>query len=105
MNNNPIGLVVRHARSFYQLVSNRRKFERTPFSGTLRLAVNEYAFETVCTCVDISLRGMGVTSPEQMLTDLIVHVNSDNSIRRLARVRYCQQSGTGFRIGLEFIDS
>jgi hypothetical protein len=108
MNISPVDFVVRQARSFYQIVGNRRRFERAPVSGAIRATFSGCAVETVCvcSCVDISPRGIAIDCPEQMLPDMVIQLQSDNpGSRRLARVRYCHQRGATFRVGLEFIAS
>ena len=103
---NPVGLFVRYARSFYQVLGNRRKFERVPISGTIRATCNGYALDTshVCCIVDISPRGIAIDCPEPMVPDMIIQLQSDDrGSSRFARVRYCQQRGATFRVGLEFI--
>lgn len=103
---NPVGLFVRYARSFYQLLGNRRKFERLPISGTIKATCNCDALDTthVCCSVDFSPRGIAMDCPGPMLPDRIVQLQSDDRGGiRLARVRYCQQRSVFFRVGLEFI--
>jgi hypothetical protein len=103
---NPVGILVRCARSFYQLLGNRRKFERVPMSGTIRLISKGYAVDNtyVCTCRDISPRGIAVDCPELLSPNLVVTIQSEQyGPSRLARVCHCQQQGDVFRIGLEFI--
>ena len=76
MKSNPVGLVVRYARSFYQTVGNRRKFDRLPVSGGIKTTYKGRALETDydCLCVDISPRGIAMDCPEPMLPDMIVHL-------------------------------
>lgn len=102
----PVGGVVRCARSFYQLLGNRRKFERAPVSGTIFLTTKGTVIDTtrICSCADISPRGMGVDCPESLPVDSFVFVHSEEEgPRRLARVRHAQPRGTSHRIGLEFV--
>jgi hypothetical protein len=91
-------------RSLYQMLANRRKFERAPMSGTVRTATPGYAMDVMyaCACVDISPRGMAIDSPEPLLPDMVVPIQAEDS-RRFARVCYCMDRGIGYRIGLEFI--
>ena len=90
----------------YQVLSNRRKFERVPMSGTVR-TVTSGSTEAVmhaCSCVNISPRGMAIDSPEPLAPDMIVPILADGQgSKRFARVRYCQDRGRGYRIGLEFV--
>ena len=97
--------LIRGARSFYQLLSNRRRSERAAISGTV-LMTSGHAIVTTCPCssVDISPRGIGIDSPDEMAVDAIVALHADEDApRRLARVRYCQRRGEMYRIGLEFV--
>jgi hypothetical protein len=101
-----VGGITRYARSFYNLLGNRRKFERVPFSGTIFVTCRGSVVETahVSPCVDISPRGIGVECPEPLTVDGFVQVHSDDhGPRRLARVRYCLHRGESYRVGLEFV--
>ena len=89
-------------RSMYQMLANRRKFERVRISGTVRTVAPGSTAPHVCTCVDISPRGMAIDSPEPLARDMDVPILSEG-IKRFARVRYCQDRGQGYRIGLEFV--
>ena len=92
-------------RSLYQLLGDRRKFERTPATGAILITAG-YAIVTthVCSCADISPQGIGINCSESIAVDDLVAVHSDvEGPRRLARVRYCQQRGAIYRIGLEFM--
>ena len=91
-------------RSLYQVLANRRKFERVPMSGTLRTVTPGSAMDVMhaCACVNISPRGMAIDSPEPLLPDMVVPIQAADS-RRFARVCYCMDRGTGYRIGLEFV--
>src|SRR6266568_3882204 len=96
----PVQLLVRYAGSFYQLLGNRRKFERLSTSEAIRVTCHGYALDTthVCSIVDISPRGIAIDCPEQIVPETIVQLESgDGCTSRLARVRHCQQRGTGFR--------
>jgi hypothetical protein len=96
---------MRQLRSLYHLLGNRRKFERTPFSGVILMTAG-YAIVTthVCSCADISPRGIGIGCSESIPVDEVVALHSDvEGPRRLARVRHCQQHGPIYRIGLEFM--
>ena len=103
---NPIGTAAQYARSFYNLLANRRRYDRTPISGTVRLSCPGSPFETVCSCVDISPRGMAIDSPEPLLPGAIIVLHTDvQSQRRVAQVCYCQERGNVYRTGLEFMAS
>jgi hypothetical protein len=105
---NPIGAAAQYARSFYDLLANRRKYARTPVSGTVRMTCPGYAVtsSTRCSCVDISPRGMAIDSPEPLLPDTIVVLNAEEQgARRVARVCYSRAHDMLYRIGLEFIAS
>jgi hypothetical protein len=102
---NTIGPAFEYARSFYRLLGNRRKYDRQPISGAVRLTVPGYVVATVHTsvCADISPRGMGVDCPDSIAPETIVEVHTDEfGARRPARVCYCHEQGAGYRIGLEF---
>ena len=102
---NTIGAAFQYARSFYHLLGNRRKYPRQPISGAVRLTIPGYAVATVhiCACVDISPSGMGVNCPDSIPPETIVDVHAEEyGPRRPARVCYCHEQGTGYRIGLEF---
>jgi hypothetical protein len=102
----PVGGLARYARTFYNLLGNRRKFERIPISGSILVTGKGYVVDTtyLSSCVDISPRGIGIEYPEALAVDGIVQVHSeDYGPRRLARVRYCIQRGDRYRVGLEFI--
>ena len=106
METNPIGVFVHYARSFYQMVGNRRKFERMPISETIRASCRGHAVETThnCRSVDVSPRGIGMDCPEELRPDAVVELHSaDGRSSRLACVRYCRPQGDGFRVGLEFM--
>jgi PilZ domain-containing protein len=101
-----VGILARYARSFYELVGNRRKFERLPMSGTVRAICSGYVVETVHVCrgVDISPRGIAIDCPEPLFPDMVVRLQSEDPANsRSARVCYCQPRGAVFRVGLEFI--
>jgi hypothetical protein len=102
-----VGDIVRYAQSFYQLVSNRRKFARTPIAGTVLITIKGYVTVDVthtCSCVDASLGGMGVDCPEPLAVDAFVQIHSDErGPRRVARVRFCHQLGNVYRAGLQFV--
>lgn len=102
----PVGGIVRYVRSFYQLLGNRRKFERTPMSGaifvTCKGAVVDNTYQA--TCLDVSPRGIAVECSEPITVGGFVQLHSDDyGPRRLARVRYCLPRGDGYRVGMEFI--
>jgi hypothetical protein len=98
--------LARYAESFYKLLGNRRKFERTPISGTIFVTCNGSVVDTTqsASCLDISPRGIAIDCSELLTKDWIVQLHSESrSPRRLARVRYCIQRGDRYRVGLEFI--
>ena len=102
----PVSGVARYARSFYELLGNRRKFERTPMSGTIFVTCHGSVVDATqsASCVDISPRGIAIDCSELLTKDWIVQLHSENrGPRRLARVRYCIQRGDRYRVGLEFI--
>lgn len=96
----------RYARSFYELLGNRRKSMRAALSGPILATTKGYAVDVTrdCTCLDIAPRGMGIECPEALAVDAFVFLHTDwQGSRRMARVRYCVPRGTAFRIGLEFV--
>ena len=102
----PAGSLARCVRSLYELLGNRRKFERTPMSGTILVTRKGSVVETteVSSCVDISPRGIAIECSEQFMKDSVLQLHSgDHGPHRLARVCYCIPSGERYRIGLEFI--
>jgi len=97
--------LVRYARTFYELLGNRRKFERIPVSGTVVVVRKGSVVDTThtCSCVDVSLRGIALDCPEPLKVDELVQLQSDDQITSQARVRHCGQSDGGYRVGLEFV--
>ena len=58
----------------------------------------------VCSCVNISPRGIGIDCPEPLPIDVFLQVGSEEQAPpRMARVRYCQQRGAVYRVGLQFV--
>ena len=103
-----IGAASRFARSLYQLLANRRKYERQPISGAVKIVSKGYVTEVthVCSCVDISPRGIGIESPERMVPDMVVPLHTDEQgSRQLGRVCYCKPQDSMYHIGLEFISA
>ena len=96
--------VLRSARSFYELLGNRRKFERSPLGGAVLLKFANSVVERTefCSCVDISPRGIGLSSPAMIDPDCVVELDSQGRTR-FARVRYCRPDDANYRIGLEFL--
>jgi hypothetical protein len=98
--------LVRYGRSFYYLLANRRKFDRHPVSGKIMATCKDkygQLITHVCTCVDLSLRGIAIDAPELLPAEMDVHLDSDElDFRHFGRVRYCSQHGSEFRVGLEF---
>jgi hypothetical protein len=102
----PVGGLVRYARSFYQLLGNRRKSERTPMSGTVFITCKGTVLDTthVSSCLDISRHGIGIECAEPLTVEGFVQVSTEeHGPHRLARVRYCVPRGDRFRAGLMFI--
>jgi hypothetical protein len=92
------------ARSFYNLLANRRRYERLPITGDVRVTYPSHAVVHRCSCVDISRCGMAIDCPESMSPGAVVALQpQDESLSRLARVCYCREHGTAYRIGLEFV--
>jgi PilZ domain-containing protein len=98
--------ITRYARSFYELLGNRRKFVRTPMANPIFATTKGFAVDLTrdCSCIDISPRGVGIECPEALVVDSFVFLHTDwEGPRRMARVRYCLPRGDSFRIGLEFV--
>ena len=98
--------IVRSARSLYELVGNRRKYERAPMSGQILVTTTGVAIDTtrICSLVDVSPRGIGIDCPESLTVDEFVQVHSDeHGPRRNARVRHCHQVVDLYRVGLQFV--
>jgi hypothetical protein len=101
-----VGGVVRYARSFYELLGNRRKSARAPMSGAIWATCKGSVVDAtqLASCVDISHRGMAIECSERIAVDGFVQLYSEeHGPRRLTRVRYCVPRGDRFRVGLEFI--
>ena len=101
-----MGSLFRYAKSFYQLLGNRRKFPRMPMSGTLLATPRGTAVLStrVCSIIDVSPHGMAVDSPDPLPVSQFLDVQSeDYGPARLARVRYCVPHDAIYRIGLEVI--
>jgi hypothetical protein len=106
LNRTPITGLVRYARTFYELLSNRRKFERVPVSDAVVVVCKGIAVGTThtCSCVNRSPRGIALDCPEPLEVDELVQLHADDHITsRGARVRHCRQSDGGYRVGLEFV--
>jgi hypothetical protein len=98
--------LIRSSRSLYYLLGNRRTFDRQPISGNIRVVIKSFGLVTtnVCSCVDISPRGIGLDCPELITLETVVQLTSDeDKASRFARIRYCELRGRMFRAGLEFI--
>jgi PilZ domain len=106
MHRTPVGGIVRYARKFYELLGNRRKFDRVLTSGTVFLLCKGSVIDTthVCSCVDISPRGIGIECPERLAVGAYVQLQSvDQGTLRLARVRHILERDGKYRMGLEFV--
>ena len=102
---NHTGVFVRYVQSLYQILRNRRKFERVPVTGTILATYGSVVPITqTCSCVDMSPRGIAIDSPEPIEPNMFVALQSDErDPKRWARVRYCRPQDVVHRIGLEFI--
>jgi hypothetical protein len=101
-----VGGLARYAQSFYELRGNRRRFERTPMSGTIFVTCNGTVVDTTqsALCVNTSQRGVALDCFDLLTKGRVVLLHSeDHGPRRLARVRYCIERGDHYRVGLEFI--
>ena len=101
----PTSVFVRYAQSLYQRLSNRRRFERVPVTGSILVTYGiAVSITQTCSCVDMSPRGIAIESPEPIERDTFVALHSDeHDPKRWARVRYCEPHNVAHRIGLEFI--
>ena len=102
---NHTGVFVRYVQSLYQILRNRRNFERVPVTGTILATYGRVVPITqTCSCVDMSPRGIAIDSPEPIEPNMFVALQSDErDPKRWARVRYCRPHDVVHRIGLEFI--
>ena len=102
---NHTGVIVRYAQSLYKILTNRRKFERVPVTGTVLATYGSVVPITqTCSCVDVSPRGIAIDSPEPIDPNTFVALRSDeHDPKRWARVRYCRPHDVVHRIGLEFV--
>jgi hypothetical protein len=84
----PVGGIVRYARSFYELLGNRRKAARLPTSGNIFATIQGIVADTTysCLCIDISPKGIAIHSLEPITVGSTVRLHSDvQGPRRLAR--------------------
>ena len=95
-----------YGRSFYSLLGDRRKAERVDFHCSLTVSCKDkYGQLTthVCTCVNVSTKGIGLISPEPIPANSDVYVHSEgHNLKRFARVRYCDRKGDRSYIGCYF---
>jgi hypothetical protein len=106
LNRFQMGGLAQYVRRFYELLGNRRKSERVPISGSIRVICEGYAVDTThaCSVVDISRGGIAIDCPEPIAVDAVVQLQPDEQgPRRPARIRYCIQRCDLYRVGLEFI--
>ena len=102
----PANVLIRYVRSLQHVLGNRRRSARLPICGTVTVGYESYGVVTpnVCSCVDISTGGLGINCAEPMMPNMVIKLSADeNRTKRLARVRYCEQHGMAYRIGLQFI--
>lgn len=98
-----VGLLAGSGRSLYKLLSNRRKFDRRPVSGTVRLTCRTATLVSSyeCSLVDVSPHGIGIECREAIAPDAVVQLQSEEGgVTRFARVCYCEQRTSKFRVGL-----
>lgn len=101
----PFGALARYARSFYELLGNRRKSARLPASGRILATAAGSVVTTTheCAMIDVSLHGMAIECSEPLPPDIILQLRAeDDGPMRLARVCYCVPRGTSYRIGVRF---
>lgn len=101
---NTLSIATECARSFYHLLANRRRYERMPIAGDVRVTYPIHSVVYSCSCVDISPCGMAIDCPGPMSLGVVITLHvQEQSLSRLARVCYCREHGSAYRIGLEFI--
>lgn len=95
-----------YSRSVYTLLGERRKASRVDFSCQVTVSCkNRYGSLTthICSCVNISDRGIALESPEPIPTNCDVYIHSEmESLRRFARVRWCARKGDRVLLGCVF---
>jgi hypothetical protein len=93
-------------RSLYFLLGNRRHFERRPASGAVAMTIHDkYGEPTTHNChlIDISEAGVGIESPEAAAPNTDVYLEFEfGRLKSFARIRYCQQRGSAYAVGLAF---
>ena len=95
-----------YGRSFYALLGERRKAERTDFTCNLTVSCkNRYGQLTThtCICQNVSAKGIGFASPEPIPENCEVYIHSEtHNLKRFARVRYSSQRGDRHYVGCSF---
>ena len=95
-----------YGRSFYALLGDRRKAERVDFNCSITVSCKDkYGQLTthVCTCLNLSTKGIGLVCPESIPENADVYVHSDShNLKRFARVKYCHRKGDSNYIGCYF---
>ena len=90
-------------RSLYQVLVNRRKYERVPLVGLIKLTCGYAVKKThVCSCVDASPRGLGLDCPEAIEPGTTVLLHAEEGPSRFAHVCYCQERVGVYHLGVEF---
>jgi hypothetical protein len=101
-----VSKLIDYGRSFYTLLGERRKAERTDFACSITVSCkNRYGQLTThaCSCLNISDRGLGFISPETIPENSDIYIHSEtHNVKRFARVRYCTQRGDRNYIGCFF---
>src|SRR5690348_16184650 len=95
-----------YGRSFYSLLGERRKAVRMDFNCRITVSCkNRYGQLTTyaCTCLNVSDKGLGFTSPEPIAEDSDIYIHSEtHNVKRFARVRYCNSKGGSHYVGCFF---
>ena len=97
--------IQQYARSIYQFLANRRKFDRQPIQGAVSLNTRDrYGQITtqIGTCMDVSMSGIAVLCQEPLVPNADAYFHSEaNSIQGFGLIRYCKPENGGYRVGLE----
>jgi hypothetical protein len=73
-----VGGVICYVRRFYELLGNRRRFERVSISGSIFVNCGGHAVDMIhsCSVVNISPGGIAVDCPEP-IADAFIQLHSD----------------------------
>ena len=93
-----------YRRSIFTLLGERRDSERRDFHGTVTVSrKNRYASSYVCSGINLSNSGIGLSSLEPIPVSCDVYLHSErHNLRRFGRVRWCVLKGDRYFIGCDF---